>query len=45
MKCGLRKPPLAPPEISFADQQTLPQQALGGFFGQRALGKFALLEK
>ena len=45
MKRGLRQPPLPPPEISFADQQALPQQALGGFFRQRALVKFALLEK
>ncbi len=45
MKRGLREPALAPPEISFADQQALPQQALGGFFRQRALVKFALLEK
>jgi hypothetical protein len=45
MKRRLREPPLAPPKISFADQQPLPQKALSGFFGQRALMKFALLEQ
>jgi len=45
MKGRLRESPLAPPEISFADQQALSQKALGGFFGQRALVKFALLEE
>ena len=43
MKRGLRQASLPSPEITFTDQQALPQQAFGHVFGQRAFVKFRML--
>jgi hypothetical protein len=44
MERGLRQAPLPAPEIAFADQQALAEQALGHVFGQFALVEFGLLD-
>ena len=44
VKRRLRQPPLPPPEISLADQQSLSEQPFRGFLAQRALVKLILLE-
>src|SRR5579864_1911172 len=44
LKRGLRQTPLTPPEISFAIEQAVAEQAAGGDFRERALVKFVLLD-
>ena len=43
MKRRLRQAPLPSPEITFADQQALAEQALGDVLGEFAFVKFSLL--
>jgi hypothetical protein len=44
VKRRLHQPPLAPPEIALADEQTLTEEAFGDALGQLALVKLGLLE-
>jgi len=44
LKRRLREAPLTPPEVAFAIEQTIAEQAAGGHFGKRALVEFVLLD-
>src|SRR5579864_1517177 len=44
LKRGLRQTPLTPPEISFAIEQAIAEQAAGGDFRESALVEFVLLD-